>query len=169
MPFFMPFCTSLRVVILVLFWPHLSLTAQFFSNGTVPLNLSSACSNALLKDVTGCSPIVSLFKDGYFYPPSTLEKTCNAACAKALASYETEISSACSGQTWAGYDDGNDMSLAIIPNLMRYQYDLTCLQDSGRWCNVVAAAAAVSGDPGCESFFILGSLEYVKHAWFGET
>ena len=153
----MTFCKSLRMIVLVLLWPRLSLTAQFFSNSTVPINLSSACSNALLKDVVGCGFIVSVFKNGYFYPSSILEKTCKTECAEALISYETEISTACNGQTWAGYDDENDMSLTVIPNLIRYQYDLTCLQDSGRWCNAVAAATAVSGDPGCESSITFNS------------
>jgi len=150
MSLFMSFRTPPRVAVLSFFWLRLASAAQFFSNNTVPANLTTACSNALLKDVTGCSSIVPVFQNGYFYPPSILEKTCTTECAVALTSYESEINTVCSGQMWAGYDDGNDMTLAIIPNLIRYQYDLTCLQDSARWCNVVAVAAAVSADPGCK-------------------
>lgn len=147
----MPCSAPPPVVVLSVVWLHLASAAQFFTNNTVPVNVTTACSNALLTDVTGCSAIVPAFQNGYYYPPSTLEKTCTTVCTTALTSYESGINAACSGQTWAGYDDGNDMTLAIIPNLLRYQYDLTCLQDSGRWCNAVAAAAAVSADPGCRS------------------
>ncbi|CAG8971987.1 hypothetical protein HYALB_00003325 [Hymenoscyphus albidus] len=136
------------IVFILFLYINLVSAVPFFTNSTVPTNLTTTCSNALLKDVTGCTSLVPVFRNGFFYLTSSLEKTCTPACSTALASYEGGIASACVGQSWAGYDDGNDMPLDIIPNLIKFQYDLTCLQDSGRWCNVVAASAAVGGDPG---------------------
>lgn len=125
-------------------------SVRFFSNNTVPANLTVSCSNALLTEVQ-CSPVVPQFQNGYFYPPSLLNRTCTAACSTALQSYEKSIATSCSGQSWAGYDDeADDMPLVVIPNLMRFNYDMICLQDSGRWCNAVSAAAAVGADPGSE-------------------
>ncbi|OBT95526.2 hypothetical protein VE01_05175 [Pseudogymnoascus verrucosus] len=40
------------------------------------------------------------------------------------------------------------MPLLIIPDMMKYQYSLACLTDSGRFCNNVAAEAAYVLDPG---------------------
>jgi hypothetical protein len=37
------------------------------------------------------------------------------------------------------------MPFATIPDLLRYSFNLTCLMDSGRYCNQVAAAAAGAG------------------------
>ncbi|KAF2126083.1 carbohydrate-binding module family 50 protein [Dothidotthia symphoricarpi CBS 119687] len=120
----------------------------FFTNGTIPTNLTTTCANALLTDVIQCPPTAARFMNGFYYPPATLEKACTSACSTALEQYETQVRTACVGQTWAGYDDENDAPLDMIPNLMRYNWDLACIQDSGRWCNVVAAAAAVQADPG---------------------
>ena len=38
------------------------------------------------------------------------------------------------------------MPLAIIPDMLQYHYNLTCLTDSGRYCNAVAAKAAAALD-----------------------
>ncbi len=158
----MSFLRPTQVVVLSFLLLHSAYAAQFFSNNTIPTNVTTACSNALLKDVVGCSSFVPLLRNGYYYSPSTLDKTCTAACATALTSYESDIYTACSGQTWAGYVDEGDMTVAVIPNLMRYQYALTCLQDSGRWCNAVAAAAAVTADPGCKFIVSVSILSSFK-------
>ena len=126
-------------------------SARFFSNNTVPFNLTVSCASALMTDVQ-CSPVVPRLQTGFFYPPSLLNRTCTAACSSALQAYENSVTASCSGQTWAGYDndDSDSISLVVIPNLMRFNYDMICLQDSGRWCNAVSAAAAVGADPGRE-------------------
>ncbi|KAI1522760.1 LysM domain containing protein [Pyrenophora tritici-repentis] len=124
----------------------------FFNNGTIPANLTTTCANALLVDVVQCPITAAQFLNGFYYPPKTLENACSSACSLALQNYEASVKTACAGQTWAGYDDENDAPLDMIPNLMRYNRDLACIQDSGRWCNVVAAAAALQADPGQSPF-----------------
>ncbi|KAJ0329025.1 hypothetical protein COL5a_004254 [Colletotrichum fioriniae] len=49
-----------------------------------------------------------------------------------------------------------DMPLIMITELLRYNYNLTCLTDSGRFCNNVAAAFATSRDP--EAANVQGAL-----------
>ncbi|KAL8857174.1 MAG: hypothetical protein Q9178_006229 [Gyalolechia marmorata] len=39
------------------------------------------------------------------------------------------------------------MPLAVIPDIVRYLYNLTCLMDSNRYCNNVAAEAAFALEP----------------------
>lgn len=63
--------------------------------------------------------------------------------------YYTNVNSACGSQTWNGYED-TEMSLLIILDMMKYQYGLACLTDSGRLCNNVAAEAAYVLGPGSE-------------------
>lgn len=138
---------SVRAVLLSLLLCSRARATVFFANNTTPANLTNACTNALLTDVQ-CSPVVPQFQNGYYYPPSLLGRACTSTCSTALQSYEQAVATACNGQTWMGYDEETDLPLVVIPNLMRYHYDLICLQDSGRWCNEVAAAAALSVDPG---------------------
>ena len=120
----------------------------FFTNSTIPANLTTVCANALLTDVSQCHPIVARLSSGYYYPPTILEKVCTSTCSSALERYEQKVKTACAGQTWVGYDEVDDAPLDLIPNVMRFNQDLACIQDSGRWCNVVAAAAAMQADPG---------------------
>jgi hypothetical protein len=125
-----------------------TIAIPFFSNSTIPSNLTTTCATALLTDVVQCPPTVANFASGYYYPPSVLEEACTDNCVTALRRYEERVTRACVGQTWTGYDDMNDAPLAMIPNVMRYNLDLVCLKDAGRWCNVVAAAVALQADPG---------------------
>lgn len=131
---------------------HASVAFQIFSNTTIPVNLTVSCSDALLRDVT-CSPTVRTLQAGIYYPASLLIRTCTDECTAALATYETEVIAACEGQTWNGPDgDGNaTLPVAVIPDLLRYHYNLTCLMDSGRYCNTVAANAAAADENGVPS------------------
>lgn len=124
---------------------HLTKAAQLVTNSSLPTNLTANCASALLHDVN-CSPVVTAFRIGSYYPQSTLNRTCTAQCATALATYQSTIVSACRDQTWLGYED-NVMPLDVIPDMLRYLYNLTCLTDSGRYCNNVAAEAALLLDP----------------------
>lgn len=135
--------------LLPLLWCLPSTSAiPFFNNQTIPSNLTTNCATALLTDVNQCPPTVASFASGYYYPPSVLEEACTSACVTALQRYEDDVTKACAGQTWSAYDEVDDASLALIPNVMRFNHDLVCLKDADRWCNVVAAAAAVQADPG---------------------
>jgi hypothetical protein len=118
---------------------------QLLSNATIPLNLTAGCSSALAADVD-CSPVVTYLKAGSYYPQTTLNRTCTANCETALASWERKIVSSCSGETWSGYGDV-PMPLTVIPDLIRYEFNLSCITDSGRFCNNVAAQAAYAADP----------------------
>ncbi|KAI1448974.1 carbohydrate-binding module family 50 protein [Annulohypoxylon stygium] len=120
---------------------------QLFTETTAPKGLSAGCLTALTAEVP-CSPLVPRFRYGYFYSASTLNSSCTQECDSALVSYESSVNSACKDDVWDGYDDEGGAPLGWIPSLLRYQYSLTCLQDSGRWCNVVTGAAAAIADPG---------------------
>lgn len=119
--------------------------AQLLTNSTVPQNLSVDCTDALLANVD-CSPVIISLRAGSYYPVSTLENACTTDCSSALAAFESRIVSSCEGQTWNGFDDA-EMPLTIIPDLIRYEYNLTCITDAGRFCNNVAAQAAYAADP----------------------
>lgn len=125
---------------------------QIITPDIAPADISTPCLNALTTNLT-CGPMVPRFRYGYFYAPSTLESACTPECESDLASYETAVVSACSSDTWSGYDDEGDAPLGLIPSLVRFQYSLTCLQDSGRWCNVVAGEAAYLDDPGGKKMY----------------
>lgn len=128
---------------------------QLLTQSTLPRGLSSACTNALLADI-GCSPIVASLQAGSFYPNSTLENVCTTECDIALASYESTVTSSCQGETWTGYDD-ETMPVRIIPDLIRYEYNLSCITDANRFCNNVAAQAAYAADPQGLSSYSLNS------------
>ena len=125
----------------------MALAARFLSADTAPDNLSAGCLSALTAEVP-CNALVGQFWTGYYYDQSMLTESCTSQCEAALSTYESSVVSACGGDTWSGYDDEGGAPLALIPSVMRYNYALTCLQDSGRWCNVVAGIAAHMADPG---------------------
>ncbi|KAF8457847.1 hypothetical protein BDZ91DRAFT_785929 [Kalaharituber pfeilii] len=118
----------------------------FYTNSTVPANLSPECQAALMADVADCYPVVGALRNGAFYPQAVLETMCTSACTAALAAYRGSIATACSGQTWVGYEDVG-WPVTVIPELMIYHYNLACLMDEGRYCNVVAADYAAQLDP----------------------
>lgn len=118
---------------------------KLFTNATVPSNLTSACAIALSTDVN-CSPFVLSLRTGLYYPNDTLERTCTTNCHSALTSYRAQIATACATETWLGYQDVI-LPVVTIPEMLQYQYNLTCLMDSGRYCNNVAASYAASRDP----------------------
>ena len=124
---------------------HRSDAFQVFKNSTLPSNLTIACNNALLSELD-CDPTVAILQDGYYYAKATLDSICTTTCTSALAMYESSVIQSCEGQTWSGYYNTTD-PVAMIPDIMQYQYSLACLMDSGRYCNVVAAQAATSADP----------------------
>lgn len=120
---------------------------QLFTPEIAPAGLSESCLDALTADVASSRP-VSRFRYGYYYSESTLNSSCTSECELALSAYETTIASSCADDTWEGYDDEDGEPLTYIPSLLRYQYSLTFLKESGRWCNVVPGSAATVDDPG---------------------
>ncbi|KAI0443524.1 hypothetical protein F4803DRAFT_514520 [Xylaria telfairii] len=126
---------------------QLGCSIQLVTPDALPTDISKGCQTALFSDVSECTLAATKFRYGYFYPESMLSKTCTANCGSALASFEKNVISACSNDTWDGYDD-EGMPIAYIPGVMRFLYDLTCLQDSNRFCNVVAGSNAAMADPG---------------------
>lgn len=118
---------------------------QFYTNSTVPANISTSCTNALLADV-GCDPVVPALRSGEFYPANTLERACTSGCSDALQSYQNVITSACNNDVWLGYDN-ETMPVNMIPELLRFHFNLTCLVKNGEFCNNIAAAYAEHLDP----------------------
>ena len=116
----------------------------FTNTSFASTNLTIPCIGALSGDIA-CSPAVAALSLGEYYPEETLNRTCTADCGQALAQFANRVAAACDKQTWKGYED-TDMPLAIIPDMLRYHYNLSCLTDSGRYCNAVAAKAAAALD-----------------------
>ena len=117
----------------------------FTNTSFVSTNLTIPCVGALSDDIA-CSPAVAALRLGEYYPEETLNQVCTADCGQALAQYASKVAASCDKQTWKGYED-TVMPLAIITDMLRYHYNLTCLTDSDRYCNVVAAKAAAVLDP----------------------
>lgn len=143
-----PFAPSRTVFTALLFLSFIEATTAFhaFSNSSFSsAHLSAPCTRALTENID-CSPVVAGLRVGSYYPESTLKRTCTTECAQALSQYTNKIAAACNNQTWNGYED-TDMPVAIIPDMLRYHYNLTCLMDSGRYCNIVGAQAAGVLDP----------------------
>lgn len=118
---------------------------NIYTSDTVPANLTTKCATALSADVA-CDFVVPALQAGSFYPKSTLQRACTSSCADALAGYQSNINSACAGQSWSAYND-EILPVAVIPDLLRYHYNFTCLTNGDVFCNNVAAAYAVHLDP----------------------
>lgn len=125
---------------------------QYLTNTTVPSNISTACSQALIGDIS-CGELLPFLNIGNYYTENVLEPFCTTDCSSALGQYQLSIDEACGGETWEGYSDnssGDDSSeddrlpIHVIPDVLRYLYNLTCLVDNGRYCRVVALEKALS-------------------------
>ncbi len=115
---------------------------QLFTNAYLPGDVSSACANALVTNLT-CNPIVSAFQPANYYNQALLQTACVDSCNQSLTSWQSTVYSACTGVT---YPDVFNQSTAIqtIPDLLRYNYDQTCRMNTGRYCNFVIGQAANS-------------------------
>jgi hypothetical protein len=138
-------CYLLTIGISVLLLSDRTNGAQLFSNSTIPTNLTVGCSNSLLGDID-CSLALMGFQHTRYYAETTLKRVCTPQCEAGLSSYEAAIRTACAGETWKGFDD-EIMPLDLIATNIRYEFNSTCLMDSGRYCNVIAAKAAAAADP----------------------
>lgn len=151
-----PLLARFQLGLLVGFIFDQTAATQFFTSSNAPAGLSAPCSAALTAELP-CSRLVPRLLHGYYYSESILSQSCTSECDTALRSWEQSIVAACEADTWDGYDDAGDAPLAWIPAVLRYQYSLTCLRDNGRWCNVIAAGAALFEDPGSEYCYCYGS------------
>lgn len=135
---------TLSVLLVIL--SQLASAVRLVTNSSIPANLTQSCATALLNDVN-CSPVLTALRIGSYYPESTLNSTCTPQCTAALSSYQSAVVQACGEETWLGFED-TVMPLVVIPDIISYLYNLTCLMDTGRYCNTVAAKAAFAEDPG---------------------
>ncbi|KAK5654042.1 hypothetical protein OQA88_7720 [Cercophora sp. LCS_1] len=126
-------------------FPPPSLAARFLSQNVLPEGISSGCATALTADVA-CSHAVPALQAGTFYPESQLEVICTSTCDAALATYHNGILTECAADTWLGIEDV-EQPIALISELIRYNYNFSCISDGTRFCNNVAAAYAVYLDP----------------------
>ncbi|DAA75949.1 TPA_exp: LysM domain-containing protein [Trichophyton benhamiae CBS 112371] len=122
----------------------------------LPMTLSDKCAEALISDVA-CDPNVLDFKPGYYYSPEILQRACTDTCKSALDSYLDRVKSSCGTETIVGPFD-LEVSALIVPGMRKDLFQKTCLQDNGRYCNNVAATAAVIADPGVSRFNYLSSV-----------
>lgn len=131
------------------------LAARLYENATLPTDLTTACTAALLAEINCDQSITNLFPEEY-YSEDILNVACTDTCNTSLTAYESNIVKACESQNFGG-EENWDLTrnpinpVAMIPNELRFNYGLACLKDSGRFCNLVTAAAAASVDQDTES------------------
>lgn len=129
------------VVAFVIAFLQSFIAVKLFTDNTVPSNLAIECTNALLTDVK-CSPAVASLRSGSYYSNTTLEKVCTAECSNSLATYQSNVLGACETEQYEYYED-TPLPILLIPDLLRYHFNLTCMTNAGRFCNNVAAAYAL--------------------------
>lgn len=111
-----------------------------FTNQTVPLDLSNSCTNALLQDIE-CGAIVPRLQADSFYDQSTLERACGSTCSNSINNYHSNVVRSCLQETWSS-SNGEPEPVPAIIDRMRFNYNLICMKDGSRFCNVVAASIA---------------------------
>lgn len=117
---------------------------QWF-NGTddLPSNVTTSCVTALQADIASCSSSLASVRPFVYPPQDYLTTLCTEDCNLALSSYESGVNTACDGQTYDSADDGGEVPVLAIAQLLRYSFNFTCLTDetSGQYCKVLAANA----------------------------
>lgn len=117
---------------------------DFFKENTIPGNITERCSSALVADVQ-CNDMVRRLQRGHFYAPDVLSTVCTDACDAALADYQVKVDSSCAGET---YDATPKYQAPIVqlPDIVRYNFNRTCLKVQTRFCNNVAYQYACAQD-----------------------
>ncbi|PVH71894.1 carbohydrate-binding module family 50 protein [Cadophora sp. DSE1049] len=114
---------------------------------SLPEDLPSACSAALMADVA-CDFLVPNLRPDFFYPPASLYRICTTGCAAALESWESSVRSACGKDVVIPAEFDLPASPIVIPTTRRYIYSFTCLEENNVFCGPVAALASFFSDPG---------------------
>lgn len=128
---------------------------QYITNSSLPTTtLAAGCTTALTSNIS-CDPWVSGLRSGQYYDPNGLQSVCNSVCESALESYQSNLNQACSGSTY-NFTDTVYLPVSAIGSILLYHYQLTCLQDSGRFCNYVAYERSLQTDPDARA--ILGKI-----------
>ncbi|MCJ1250760.1 hypothetical protein MMC30_007988 [Trapelia coarctata] len=117
-------------------------SVQFVTSVSLPAtNLTTGCVTALTGNVS-CTSYVSRFKQGSYYQQLGLEQSCTLACGSGLAQWESSVLSACNNQVYSP-DGVKSVSILRIPETVRSNYNLTCLEENGEFCNVLAKNASL--------------------------
>ncbi|KAL1616832.1 hypothetical protein SLS56_011264 [Neofusicoccum ribis] len=148
--------STLWAVSVAVFFIHSTSAIQLVYNSTVPNTITNACGEALLSDVA-CDPVVKNLRPHFFYTPETLTRVCTDACRESLLRYQSSVQDVCGEEVLPGSFDLN-VSVLYIPGVYQYLFESTCMEDGGRYCNNVAAAAAAFADPGNSMFNYLDSI-----------
>jgi hypothetical protein len=125
------------------------LAIKMLYDESLPQDLPSSCSAALMADVA-CDFLVPHLRPDFFYPPASLSRTCTAGCAVALESWESSVGSAC-GKDIVTPAEFDLYTLPIMfPTTRRYINSFTCLKENNLFCGPVAALASFFSDSGGE-------------------
>lgn len=113
----------------------------YVSSASLPTNTTTGCLNALTNNIA-CDDTIRKLRPGLYYPESALTTICTDGCNSALNGYEETVLSACVGQTYDSQTDIGFVPIYTISEVLRYQFNLSCLSSGGQFCNVLAASAA---------------------------
>ncbi|KAF2261302.1 hypothetical protein CC78DRAFT_522009 [Lojkania enalia] len=131
-------------------WLECAVAVKLFANATLPADITTFCSNALLRD-TSCDIAITFFDPAGYYDQDLLERVCTDECTSSLKAFEEAVVGACDMQNFGGEENWDltinpTFPIAMIPNKLRFNYGLACLKDNDRFCNVVAAEAAAESN-----------------------
>lgn len=110
---------------------------RLITKDTLPSDsLSRECADALVADVACQRQVVGLEADSEI-TSAALEETCTASCRDALGKYEASVGAACTESDVYDISETRTAPVSFIPTLLYYQFNKTCIQDTGRWCREV--------------------------------
>lgn len=114
----------------------------YVTNGSLPTNnITDECYSALTIDIS-CNDTLQKLRPRLYYPESILTNLCTSDCNSALNNFETAVQTACGNQTYYDLSEATDLPLYTIVEVLRYQFNISCLTSNGEYCNYLAATAA---------------------------
>jgi hypothetical protein len=128
-----------------------SLCMTYISNSSLPSEtLTVGCASALTAEIS-CDAFIRKFRPGAYFSTAGLTQACTTGCNTALRSYQVSVEAACKGEVYnrtdgEGSSTGETLPVIFLPDLLRYNFNRTCLKSNDRFCNNVAYQAAVLGD-----------------------
>ena len=147
-------------------------STQFVTIASIPAtNLTTDCVNVLTSNVS-CTSYVRRFQQGSYYQELGLEQSCTPECDSGLAQWESNVISTCNNQVYSP-DGVQSLPILTISETVRSNYNLTCLEVNGEFCNVLAMNASLQTanstqyiDP-CDDCFIRQLQVQVDSPIFG--
>ncbi|KAL2841765.1 hypothetical protein BJX68DRAFT_270950 [Aspergillus pseudodeflectus] len=126
---------------------------QAFPGDTVDA-YDDKCADALATNLTACIPAVRGLSSNNFYSEHGLDLICTSECRDELKAYEKTVTEGCPEVTYTN-EWGTELPISEIASTLAFEFQQTCLQSEGQYCNIVLGNITQHGGDECNKCLLL--------------